>query len=163
ATVDEAGRALGDTIRLGPIKVAVPPAPPPAGAPLARFEQGIDLVEAALPDRPVIAGRPTTVELRWRATARPERDLTVFVHLRDAAGQVVAQDDRQPADRGYPTSIWDAGEQVADPHPLAPPPGRYRVFVGLYDAATLKRLPRADGGGDSVEVGIVDARAAVRG
>ena len=38
-------------------------------------------------------------------------------------------------------------------------PGRYRVMVGLYDAATLKRLPRGDGGGDAVEVGVVDAGA----
>jgi hypothetical protein len=163
ATVDEAGRSVGDTIRIGPIKVPVPSAPPSSAPPIARFQQGIELVGAALPGAPVVQGQPISVALRWRATARPERDLTVFVHLVDAAGRVVAQDDRQPADRGYPTSIWDPGEQILDPHPLVAPPGRYRVVVGLYDPATLARLPRADGQGDSVEVGLLEAAAAVRG
>src|SRR5205814_347473 len=89
------------------------------------------------------AGRPP---LTWRAEARPSRDYTVFVHLLDGGGRLVAQDDRPPVDGSYPTSIWENGERILDQHPVRPPPGRYRVVVGMYDPASRQRLRRAEGG-----------------
>src|SRR5205814_5176379 len=112
-----------------------------AGPTLARFEQGIVLESVRLPDA-VPFGTKAPLELVWRAESRPDRDLTVFVHLVDAGGRVVSQDDAQPAGRAYPTSIWDAGERIVDVHRPVVPDGRYRVMVGLYDATNLQRLGR---------------------
>jgi hypothetical protein len=141
------GRPVGDLIKIGPLKV---PLPPTAGteAALARFDGGIILESARLSAR--------TADLVWRAEARPARDLTVFVHVLDGAGKLVAQHDGEPHDGDYPTGIWDPGERVPDSHPIAPPPGRYRVIAGMYDATTGQRLRRLDGSGDSVELGTLD-------
>jgi hypothetical protein len=160
ATLDENGRPAGDTIKIGPLKVPLPAAAAPTATTLARFDQGIDLAAAALPET-VTPGGTADLRLTWRAAGRPTHDYTVFVHVMDAAGRIVAQDDRQPAGTTYPTSIWESGEQIEDVHPLTIPAGRYRVMVGLYDTATGQRLRNLDGG-DSVEVGFVEARAPVR-
>lgn len=147
---DADGRPIGDVLKLGPLKVPIrPPTPPTANAPLARFGASIELESV----RTTVGGSsPVAVDLTWRALGRPNRDLTVFVHLVDASGKLVAQDDRQPVDGAYPTSIWDAGELVPDRHTLSAPPGRYTVRVGLYDVQSLQRLPRTDAATDFVDV-----------
>ncbi|MGD8791867.1 MAG: hypothetical protein PVF47_04890, partial [Anaerolineae bacterium] len=79
---------------------------------------------------------------------------TVFIHLLDEAGQTLVQADSQPRGGAYPTSVWDAGEVVADAHRLALPPdlpaGDYRLRLGLYRLETGVRLA-LDGGGDALE------------
>lgn len=95
------------------------------------------------------ADRTLTVTLYWQATAKPELDYTVFVHLLDQAGQKAAQHDGWPLAGRYPTSVWEPGEIVADTHTLDTrglAPGAYRVAVGLYHLATLQRLPVTVGG-----------------
>jgi hypothetical protein len=155
---DAGGRPADDLIRLGPLKI---PLPPPATAPsdrgLAQFGPAIELESATL-SAPTASGQATRVALIWRATAQPDRDLTVFVHAVDATGKVVAQDDRQPVDRTYPTSIWDAGERVLDRHEIALPAGRYRLRAGLYDATSLQRVARTDAPGDFIDLGEVEVR-----
>jgi hypothetical protein len=87
-----------------------------------------------------------------------DQNWTVFVHLVDGAGSLVAQHDSQPRDGRYPTSVWDQGEVVDDPHLLALPEdlpdGDYQVIVGLYSVESGERLPVLDGEsnpiGDSV-------------
>jgi hypothetical protein len=75
-------------------------------------------------------------------------DYTVFLHLRNADGQTVAQKDALSLDGAYPTSRWQPGETVIDPFslPLPPdlPPGRYTLWAGLYRLDTLERLPVAN-------------------
>ena len=72
----------------------------------------------------------------------------MFVHLLDAEGQLQAQADSPPTSGKYPTSVWDAGEFIADMHTLslAPdlPAGEYRVAIGLYDPNTGQRLSIVD-------------------
>jgi hypothetical protein len=98
------------------------------------------------------------VTLHWRSLQPSKADYTVFVHLLDSSGDVIAQHDGQPRGGAYPTSVWDAGEVLTDEHPLRLPAdlpsGEYRLRVGLYLLETGERLP-AKGGGDSVEVGPV--------
>ncbi len=95
------------------------------------------------------------VTLHWRALQPPAKDYAVFVHLLDAQGQILAQHDGQPQNGAYPTSVWDAGEVVADEHvldlPADLPTGAYRLRVGWYLPGTGDRLPVV-GGGDSVEL-----------
>jgi hypothetical protein len=98
------------------------------------------------------------VTLHWLSLVPPDKDYTVFVHLLDAGGGVITQHDGQPLEGTYPTSVWDEGEAVADPHLLSLPsdlaPGDYRLRVGLYLLETGERL-QVEGNGDSVELGPV--------
>lgn len=88
-----------------------------------------------------------------------ERDYTVFVHLTNGKGQIVAQQDNQPQGGAYPTSIWDEGEVVKDEYalPLYPdlPPGEYQLRVGMYLLETLERLPLLDENGQTIGDNIV--------
>jgi hypothetical protein len=99
------------------------------------------------------------VTLHWRSIQPATDDYTVFVHLLDGSGQVVAQHDGQPQGGAYPTSVWDTGEIVLDEHALVLPPdlaqGDYLLRVGLYRLETGRRLP-VDGDGDSLELGPID-------
>lgn len=76
--------------------------------------------------------------LYWRANKKTESDYTVFVHALDASGTRIGQVDRQPQDGNYPTSIWDAGEQVRDDYQLPITnysiTSKYVLQVGLYPA-----------------------------
>jgi len=74
---------------------------------------------------------------------------TVFVHLVDGAGRLVAQHDGIPGGGVAPTEEWVPGEVVEDPHPIVLPPGRgalpLRLIAGLYDPRSGERLRSADG------------------
>ncbi len=79
------------------------------------------------------------IDLIWDRTAETTVDWTVFLHLVDPSGTVVAQADGPPLGGDYPTSLWKHPCAVQDTHLLALPPalpaGRYRLLVGLYDPA----------------------------
>ncbi len=82
--------------------------------------------------------------LFWRSESPLPLDYTTFVHLRNAAGETVAQKDQPPLAGAYPTSLWDPGEIIADEItvPLAGvSPGEYTVVMGLYNLADGARLP----------------------
>lgn len=132
----------------------------PAAAPLpARFEGGIALATADVGPAEPRPGDIVAAALGWRADAAPRERLTVFVHVVDAGGRVVAQHDAEPAGGSRPTDAWRAGESIADRHgvrlPADAPSGRLRVVVGLYRPATAERLRRAGGGSDHVVLGDV--------
>ncbi len=92
------------------------------------------------------------VELRlaWKARESLLANYSVFVHLVDGDGQLVAQQDNWPVRGTRPTVTWKPGELVADyyslPIPLNVSPGRYVIYAGLYDADSGKRLPVFVGG-----------------
>jgi len=106
---------------------------------------------------PAATGAELPVTLYWRAEAPMGADYTVFVHLLDAAGNVVAQGDSPPRGGRYPTHWWEPGEVIADEHviplPADLPPGEYRVRAGLYRPDTGERLPLVGAAGDAVELG----------
>jgi len=107
-----------------------------------------------------VVGVPPT----WRALASPGMRYAVFVHVRDADGYPLIQNDGDPVNGDYPTDLWRPGDVIADPRTLLVradmPPGRYPVFVGLYDRDTGKRVPVQDAAGrplgDSLLVGTVE-------
>jgi hypothetical protein len=113
---------------------------------------GIDTPAAARPG----GGLPVT--LYWQAVSEIDVNFTVFIHLINASGRVVVQEDLQPQAGAAPTTTWLPGEILEDPHMLALPPdldpGDYRLIAGLYDASTGQRLP-VYSGGDFVELGKV--------
>lgn len=83
---------------------------------------------------------------------------TVFVHLVDGAGQLVAQHDGIPGGGAAPTEEWVPGEIVEDVHRVRLPSGQagspLRLLIGLYDPRTGERLRSADGV-DQVVLGAV--------
>jgi hypothetical protein len=75
---------------------------------------------------------------------KPERDLSVFVHLLDSGGSVVAQDDRSAPVFGWrPLTTWVPEEVVRDVYVLPRLPGALAVSYGLYEQ-------RADGSFNNV-------------
>jgi hypothetical protein len=80
----------------------------------------------------------------WRSESPLPVDYTTFVHLRNAANEVVAQRDQPPLNGAYPTSLWDPGEIIADEIivslPSDLPVGEYHLVIGLYDYITGTRL-----------------------
>lgn len=81
----------------------------------------------------------------WYARARPLAVYAVFNHLLTQGGELVAQVDGWPREGHFLTTQWLPGDYVEDHYTLAipadAPPGPYRLFVGMYDAATGERLP----------------------
>lgn len=104
-------------------------------------------------DRALLDGQ-LQLTLFWQAERSLDQNWTVFVHVLDGAGTLVAQRDSQPQDGRYPTSVWDQGEVVGDRLelglPADLPEGAYRVVVGLYLAESSERLPVLDSQGNPV-------------
>ncbi|MCS6844618.1 MAG: hypothetical protein NZ528_09930 [Caldilineales bacterium] len=133
-----------------------PSAPLDVGGP-ANFAFLVELLGARWDSDPadLRPGQALAITLGWRAVQRMETSYTGFVHLLDAEGRLVAQDDHVPLGGRKPTNTWLAGEVVEDPYvlplPADLPPGAYRLVAGLYDAGRpgLPRL-RTDDGRDSV-------------
>lgn len=82
--------------------------------------------------------------LYWQAGQPLTEDYQVFVHVLDASGEIIAQDDGAPVQGRYPTSRWRAGVTIADPHTIALPadlPAGYHLRLGLYRLPEGTRLP----------------------
>lgn len=120
----------------------------PAG-PSAAWQGGISLASARVDLAEVRAGDIIPLALTWTASSAPPANLSVFVHLGPADGPPVAQNDGAPAAGFRPTTSWRPGESIVDQRGVlitpATPPGRYTVFVGLYDPATGQRLKLTSG------------------
>jgi hypothetical protein len=88
------------------------------------------------------------VTVFWDVSGSVAQDYTVFVHLYDGRGELVASHDGPPLYGYLPTSQWAAGEIVPDRHTIPLPPqleaGEYRLAVGMYDAATGERIGVTD-------------------
>jgi len=99
------------------------------------------------------AGDELGLTLYWRALCPIAENYTVFVHLLDANGEVLAQDDKLPG-LDYATIFWTEGEVVQDQYRLKTdihrPAGPCRVEVGLYRALDGQRLPIRDASGIAV-------------
>jgi hypothetical protein len=134
---------VGDSrVVIGAAKIAPreKPAYNPSQTQRANFDNQIRLIGYDFKDR--------AITLYFQSLAAMNRDYTLFVHIVDRDGKIVAQSDHQPQERRYPTSIWDVGEQVRDEFSLVLPedaaPGKYAVRIGWYDGANGERLPVRD-------------------
>ncbi|MFZ0545440.1 MAG: glycosyltransferase family 39 protein, partial [Candidatus Promineifilaceae bacterium] len=100
----------------------------------------------------VSPGERLTVRLYWQVLAPFEENKQVFVHLFD--DEVEAQDDSAPECAVNPTTRWEPGQIIVDPHVITIPadlqPGSLQLIVGMYDLLTKDRLVRTDGLGDSI-------------
>ncbi len=70
----------------------------------------------------------------WSAAHRPEHDLSVFIHLMNQDGQVLATGDvSAPIYGWYPTTRWSAGASVLDSYAVPHQQGESAVVFGMYE------------------------------
>jgi hypothetical protein len=107
-------------------------------------------------------GRRLILHLYWEVLEQPSVDYTIYVHLRDPAGNVIQTWDSpvtRAADGSYYSSlVWEPGEFITDPRIIrfdavnAPLGTGYSIVIGLYDrladrraAVTINGQPAGDG------------------
>jgi hypothetical protein len=137
----------------------------------ANLDGRVRLLGYALDRSEYPPGETIGVTLYWLGLREMAQDYSVFVHLvEESAGLRIAQHDGHPVYNSTPTSRWVPGEIVVDEHELTigaeTPPGRYRIFVGMYQRETGGRLPVLDEHGmpqaDTIVLGTVEVTSPAR-
>ncbi len=104
--------------------------------------QGFDVAVSA-------AASELEITLIWSTSERITRPYTVFNHLLNSEGEIVAQHDGWPVANQWPPNCWASNEAIVDRHIISLPdnlmPGVYRLVSGLYDATTGDRLTTSSG------------------
>ena len=113
------------------------------------FDQPILLDNVEIVQPRVKRGDVLIALLHWHASDTIDQDYTVFVHLVDSKGNIVAGYDDQPRKGTAPTSRWPRYAPVVDPIVMpipsnAPPGNNYHLEVGMYYLPTLQRLAIVD-------------------
>ena len=136
---------------LGEVDISGLPLPPDA----ANFDDKVALLDVDLPDGPLQPSGILPVQLRWQGLSAITEDYTVFLQVLNDQDQIAGQVDAWPLQGTYPTGQWQPGEIVNDPYEIQLaadlPPGNYRLQVGLYLLATLRRLPVLDSDGRPID------------
>lgn len=152
--IQPAAMDAGDVLELASIKVAPTSPTDEELSTSTRVNAGLGdslilLGYRLAQDSPVTPGADLKLTLYWKCLAPVNKDYTVFVHLLDPSGNLRFQRDNAPRNGKYPTSLWSAGEIVADSYELTIPaeaaPGSYQLEVGLYEWPSLKRLSVSGG------------------
>lgn len=102
----------------------------------------------------------------WRAMDRIDQNYTVFVHLVDQHGQMLAGYDSEPRKGDAPTSKWLPNRLIVDaivlPIPAETPLGNdYRLEVGMYYLPTMQRLVFVDPRGQPLADALIVAPLSV--
>ena len=105
----------------------------------------VTLLGYDLPQTEVAPGNAVTLTLYWRCESPLHTGYTVFTHLLDPGGQVRGQVDSPPQGGAAPTTSWLVGEVIVDEYHIPldgdAPAGNYHIEMGMYDPATVVRLP----------------------
>ena len=134
---DEAGRSLDFAVFFGRFKIGPTIDSDYQPRSVVHYDLGetISLKGYDLPDA-LSSGQPLVVTLYWQSRTISGQPYTVFLHVTDELGEVVAQADGQPVEGNYPTDLWSVGEVISDTHVVPLPedlsPGAYLVSTGLY-------------------------------
>jgi hypothetical protein len=114
----------------------------------AELGNGIRLLGYSVESGQVAAGEPLLLTLYWQATSPITERYTVFTHLLDNDGKVIAQIDSEPQGGSLPTDRWRVGEVIHDNYALSVSPeasrGPHLLEVGMYLLETMERLPVRD-------------------
>jgi hypothetical protein len=126
----------------------------------ATFGENIWLTGYSL-DRAEVAPEQTLLlTLRWQTAAPLAKNYTVFAHVIGGTNPATqspiwAQMDSEPVGGSRPSTGWRVGELIEDRYgllmPSNIPPGEYSIEIGMYDTATLARLPVFDADGKRAE------------
>ncbi|MBN1875153.1 MAG: hypothetical protein JXA33_13045 [Anaerolineae bacterium] len=108
--------------------------------PQATFDTALELHSLSY----ILAGNTLTLTLTWQTQAPVAYDATLFVHLTNAEGEVIAQVDRRPLDGRFPTSYWIPGHAITDTFSLSLDDNARSQLaalrLGLYTWPSLERL-----------------------
>jgi hypothetical protein len=89
-------------------------------------------------------GQAIEVSVTWSTDRQINLPYTIFVHLTDPQGKLVAQADGMPLDGNWPTTCWKPGQAFNDHYTLViphTPEDTYQVQIGIYWLSTGERLP----------------------
>jgi hypothetical protein len=111
----------------------------------------------------LLPGEAFRLRLYWQSLIAMDRNWSIFVHVVDDQGIIVAQRDRYPGSGALATTLLQPGQTFADDYVIPIPavtyaPAPARIEVGLYDLDDGTRLPLAQGG-DALTLARVDIRA----
>lgn len=154
-------RYIAPTYALPPLLAGLPSQALPR---TTDFGGQVRLLGYELTEESVRPGEALPLTLYWQALAAMDRNYSVFIHLVDDNGLIVAQRDSYPAGGNGITSRWPVGAVIPDHHivpipVVAPAPCQTRLLVGLYDSESGERLRTADGG-DSIALAAVSLQPA---
>ncbi len=126
------------------------PLVPPTG-PSAQFGEHIALQSVVYDEQAAV------VKLYWQPNAPITQDYSIFLHLRDAAGNIIGQVDGAPYDNRYRISDWRTGQLIEDvrsiKHALGHAPTVtdqaqiHQFAIGVYLPTTGERLPATNNAG----------------
>ncbi len=145
-----------------------PPAPPPEAVtqsiPRAQWKDGMVLNSIDFPNS-IERGESLDITADWSAQQSIQRPDTLFIHLLDAQGNLVAQYDGMPLDSAWPTTCWQTQHAFNDHYTLSLPPdikpGDYHLSLGFYWLPTQERAPllnESAPAGDQIELGTITIR-----
>jgi hypothetical protein len=141
---DSSGSACIASLAVGQPSLADPASLAASSKVDALFGDGIRLRGFSLPSPSLRPGQPIHLTLYWQSEQPMGQNYTVFVHVLDESGKLVAQQDNEPNGGLYPTGLWQVGQPVQDSYDVATPeglpPGPYRIIVGMYEWPSLQRL-----------------------
>ncbi len=113
----------------------------------ATFGDAIDLLGYDPGSAVWQTGQTAQLTTYWRSRRSMEFNYVLFVHVTPVDGLTDAplvQDDRQPCDGSYPTTVWTTDEIVAEFRKLDIPPdlkpGEYELSVGWYLLSDMSHL-----------------------
>jgi len=139
----------GETFAAGLVRIGWLKVPQPAPDHMTMLSSPVlentfalfDSAATRLPDGQV------QVDLTWYSMIDwPPYDATIFVHLLDEKGDILAQSDARPWNGQYPTFIWGQYEHVTSTYLLdLPPDVPIRLRVGMYTFPGPQNLLTADG------------------
>jgi hypothetical protein len=157
---------MGTLTAMAPFAVIGPhyqPPPPLTSAQLAQIPAtlnggaGVDfggemkLLGFRLQENAAAPGQSLHLILYWQSQIAMDRNWSIFVHVVDDQGVIVAQRDRYPGMGSLATTLLRPGQTFADEYVIAIPDVSYaaaaaQIEVGLYDLMDGTRLPLATGG-----------------
>jgi hypothetical protein len=133
------------TFTLGSIWLT-PPQPALPSEPLAHFGPHITLWQILYP-----SADDQALVLSWQTGQPLDQNNTIFIHLLDSGGNLLAQADGAPYAGLYPLSNWQPGQIITDMRPLTSllpnPADLAAVAVGVYNPVTGERLSATDAAG----------------
>jgi 4-amino-4-deoxy-L-arabinose transferase-like glycosyltransferase len=109
------------------------------------FAGTLRLLASQMSKEIVAPGDVLMVKLYWQILEPPRMDYTMFIHVVNGQGELIAQYDRPAGGSATPTSTWETGLLLRDTYPVAIPQdaseGRYTVRTGMYIWPTLEPVP----------------------
>ncbi len=123
-------------------------------------DQVVALLGYDLDDSRAYPGGQLVVTLYWRPLVPFDENYQTFVHLYD--GELRAQHDGAPECAINPTTRWEPGQIIIDPHivplPLETPVGELALLAGMYNLLTEIRLAPVDSSTDTIHLDDITIR-----